>query len=231
LEAILVAVRLSVAHERVTAELERQQNDLIAASARLEKAGERRRLLLRERLRREVLEPIEGARVALERVESQAPNTGAASALTIAARELGGAETDIQAVAEGLPPLGPGSLQAALRRLSDVDSRVVVEAGPDAQTDEQGETMLRFVASELVTNALKHASAGTIRVVLCRNGGQLTLAVEDDGAGGADPAGGGLAGVALRVQRCGGRLDVRSPTAGGTTVTVAVPVRTPSSTA
>jgi len=231
LEAILVAVRLSVAHERVSAELERRRADLVAASARLEWAGERRRALLRERLRGEVLAPIEQARSALARVRDAPPLAGLAAPLSIAARELGGAEADILAVADGMPPLGPGSLSAALLRLGAGDSRVAVNADATASADEEIEAMLRFVASELLTNSLKHAGAGTIRVVLRRDGADLALTVADDGEGGADFTGWGLIGVADRVRGCGGRIEVRSPTAGGTTVTVTVPVRTPSSTA
>jgi signal transduction histidine kinase len=47
--------------------------------------------------------------------------------------------------------------------------------------------------------------------------------VADDGRGGADPRGSGLAGLADRVARLGGRLTVQSAPGGGTTVTTSIP--------
>ena len=52
-------------------------------------------------------------------------------------------------------------------------------------------------------------------------GDLLTLVVSDDGAGGADPRGQGLSGLAARVMGVDGRLAVTSP-AGGPTVIEAV---------
>ena len=54
------------------------------------------------------------------------------------------------------------------------------------------------------------------------------LSVSDDGAGGADPAGGsGLRGLEDRLGALDGRLEVDSPPGGGTRLTarVAAPVR------
>ncbi|XKK40804.1 hypothetical protein HFP72_10090 [Nocardiopsis sp. ARC36] len=47
--------------------------------------------------------------------------------------------------------------------------------------------------------------------------------VRDDGAGGADPSGTGLTGLAGRVEALDGRLSVDSPAGGPTTVTAEVP--------
>ena len=55
--------------------------------------------------------------------------------------------------------------------------------------------------------------------------GTLLLSVADDGAGGADPAGGGLSGLAQRVRTVDGRLEVASPPGGPTRVTVELPLR------
>ena len=55
--------------------------------------------------------------------------------------------------------------------------------------------------------------------------GCLRLQVADDGAGGADPTGGsGLRGLRDRVDALDGRLELRSPPGGGTTVTVEIPL-------
>ena len=57
-----------------------------------------------------------------------------------------------------------------------------------------------------------------------RLGGDLLLVVTDDGAGGADPAGGtGLAGLAKRVASVDGTFLLDSPAGGPTVITVELP--------
>jgi signal transduction histidine kinase len=54
----------------------------------------------------------------------------------------------------------------------------------------------------------------------------LDVAVADDGAGGADAAGGtGIRGLADRVEALGGRLELESPAGAGTTVRARLPLR------
>jgi DNA-binding NarL/FixJ family response regulator len=53
--------------------------------------------------------------------------------------------------------------------------------------------------SEVLANAVRHARASAITVVLCHRDGVLRAMVRDDGRGGADPAGGtGLRGIERR---------------------------------
>ncbi|MFD1936632.1 MULTISPECIES: hypothetical protein [Nonomuraea] len=49
------------------------------------------------------------------------------------------------------------------------------------------------------------------------------LRVHDDGVGGADPAGGGLSGLARRVAALDGRFTVTNPAGETTTITVQLP--------
>ncbi|MGO4417843.1 sensor histidine kinase, partial [Streptomyces sp. MCAF7] len=80
-----------------------------------------------------------------------------------------------------------------------------------------------------VTNAIKHSGAERITVALSgretevRSLGGLLIRVTDDGRGGADPAGGGLLGLARRVAALDGRLRVVSPPGGPTTVRAELP--------
>ena len=76
-----------------------------------------------------------------------------------------------------------------------------------------------YVVSEALTNVAKYASASVVRVVIERVEGGARIVVSDDGAGGADPAGGsGLRGLADRVEALGGRLTIDSPLGAGTTL-------------
>ncbi|MFE1272719.1 sensor histidine kinase [Streptomyces sp. NPDC058758] len=86
------------------------------------------------------------------------------------------------------------------------------------------ETAAYFVVSEAVTNAAKHADATAVSVrVAGAPGGPLTVRIEDDGRGGADPAGGGLTGLRGRVAALDGVLRIDSPLGGPTTIVAELP--------
>lgn len=80
-----------------------------------------------------------------------------------------------------------------------------------------------FVVSEAVTNAAKHASATAVTAQLTLRAAVLTVSVRDDGRGGADPDGTGLAGLRGRVEALDGRLRVDSPLGGPTLLTAELP--------
>ncbi|MEV0695169.1 histidine kinase [Streptomyces sp. NPDC050388] len=85
------------------------------------------------------------------------------------------------------------------------------------------ETAAYFVVSESVTNAAKHSAATEIQVSVRKHGPVLVVRVEDNGVGGARPAGSGLTGLHSRVGALDGRLQVHSPTGGPTTITAELP--------
>ncbi|WP_020119331.1 sensor histidine kinase [Streptomyces canus] len=85
------------------------------------------------------------------------------------------------------------------------------------------ETAAYFVVSEAVTNAAKHSAATRILVSVRAHGPVLVVRVEDDGVGGADPAGSGLTGLHSRVGALDGRLHIHSPAGGPTTITAELP--------
>lgn len=84
-------------------------------------------------------------------------------------------------------------------------------------------TAAYFVVCEAVTNAAKHSGASAVSVRVARRGPVLTVRVEDDGSGGADPSGTGLSGLLSRVAALDGLLRVESPAGGPTTVTAELP--------
>ncbi|WP_308286584.1 sensor histidine kinase [Streptomyces griseorubiginosus] len=85
------------------------------------------------------------------------------------------------------------------------------------------ETAAYFVVSEAVTNAAKHSAATEILVSVRAHGPVLVVRVEDNGVGGANPAGSGLTGLHSRVGALDGRLHVHSPSGGPTTITAELP--------
>mgnify|MGYP003345147308 CR=1 FL=1 len=89
--------------------------------------------------------------------------------------------------------------------------------------------ILYRVAQDAVANAIRHARARTIRIVLRAAAGGIALSVVDDGVG-FDPAtlvrrpdALGVAGMRDRAELAGGRLAVTSAPGRGTTVEAWVP--------
>jgi signal transduction histidine kinase len=126
-------------------------------------------------------------------------------------------------------------LISALEYLKD-DS---VSSGLEIAIDIQGkarrldspiETVLFRVAQEALHNIVRHAQVGRARILLVYQSQEITLKVEDSGAGFnpvqpfAPPRGWGLAGMRERVESVGGQLNIESEPGKGTIVEVAVPV-------
>jgi signal transduction histidine kinase len=95
------------------------------------------------------------------------------------------------------------------------------------------EANLYRVAQEALHNILKHARATHVNVALHRRGGDLLLAIEDNGRGftvepSASRAAGSGLGVTSMQERAaliGGALSIESEPGRGTTIRVRVPVR------
>jgi signal transduction histidine kinase len=85
------------------------------------------------------------------------------------------------------------------------------------------ESAAYFVIAEALTNTAKHAQAAHSWVSMTDEHRSLVVVVGDDGRGGADPAGSGLAGLRARVEALDGRLSVESRDTAGTTVKVSIP--------
>ncbi|MEW1636074.1 sensor domain-containing protein [Streptomyces sp. NPDC093801] len=88
----------------------------------------------------------------------------------------------------------------------------------------QVEVAVYFAVTEALTNAAKHADAGSVRVTLTRAGGMVRAEIGDDGRGGAaEGRGTGLLGIRRRVEAVDGVLRVQSPPGGPTVITVECP--------
>jgi signal transduction histidine kinase len=101
-----------------------------------------------------------------------------------------------------------------------------VSCGTPEPLPETIELAIYFVASEAMANIAKHARARAASIRLSHNGDTVAIAIEiaDDGAGGANPAGGtGLSGLADRIAALDGELLVTSPAGHGTILTAKLP--------
>jgi len=82
------------------------------------------------------------------------------------------------------------------------------------------ESAVYFAVSECIANTVKHSGARRAWVRSEDAGGTLRVVVGDDGRGGADVAGSGLAGVRRRLAAFDGTMTVDSPHGGPTVVTM-----------
>lgn len=81
-----------------------------------------------------------------------------------------------------------------------------------------------FVTLEAVTNAVKHAQASSISIVLEITSDRVTAEIGDDGVGGAMVgAGSGLVGLRDRLAAFSGTLDVTAEPDRGTLVRMMLP--------
>jgi signal transduction histidine kinase len=137
---------------------------------------------------------------------------------------------ELQEISRGLHPAisSKGGLGAALRALARRSS-IPVELTVDLprQLPERVEVAAYYIASEALTNAAKHARASTVRIDVTLLDAHIRISVHDDGVGGADPSRGtGLIGLKDRVEALGGRIEITSPTQGGTTLLATMPIET-----
>jgi signal transduction histidine kinase len=107
---------------------------------------------------------------------------------------------------------------------------VTVDMQTDARVPENVEVTAYYIASEALTNALRHAHASQVRITVESDDRRLMLTVGDDGVGGADASrGSGLIGLHDRVAALGGVLAVHSRPGSGTVLTAEIPVSAPTS--
>jgi signal transduction histidine kinase len=139
---------------------------------------------------------------------------------------------ELRATAQALFPsiLRDRGLGGALRSLAgrtEVGVEVALEPDPLPRLDEVVEAGAYFLASEAVTNALKHADTDRIVVRVAQEGEGLRVEVADRGRG-FDPAsvslGGGLQNLRDRVNALGGTLRIIAAPGEGTCVTALLPI-------
>jgi signal transduction histidine kinase len=132
---------------------------------------------------------------------------------------------ELRALAHGIMPavLTRGGLRAGVASLVDQMAIPVAADVAEGRFAAPVEATAYFVVAEALTNVVKHARATRAVVVVGVEDDTLRVEVHDDGIGGAVAAGHGLAGLADRVSALGGRLTVRSRSAGGTLVRATIP--------
>jgi signal transduction histidine kinase len=153
----------------------------------------------------------------------------AESLLTQADDELQHALAELRELARGIHPatLSTHGLRPALTGLTErAPIPVEITLIPRERLPEAVEVAIYYLVAEAITNVAKYAQATQATVVVERaeSNGHVTVAVQDDGIGGADPGNGtGLVGLTDRIEALGGRLHIDSPRGRGTCLTAEIP--------
>jgi signal transduction histidine kinase len=202
---------------------------LAASRARVVAATteERRRMVrdLHDGAQQRLVHAVITLKLALRELES---HDGSAAALVREALDHAqNANSELRELVHGILPavLTSGGLRAGVVALVSRSSLpVTVDVCPQ-RFPSAIEATAYFVASEALTNAIKHSDAERVEVVVAVDGGTLHVEVRDDGVGGADPShGSGLTGLRDRVEALGGTLEITSEAGAGTSLVARIPI-------
>ncbi len=180
----------------------------------------------------DTLQSLGALRLQLSSARRSADAAALRSALDVAVDELEHEIANLRSLIAELRPasldelgLEPalGGLLERCAKLHGLTLHAVVQL--DGRFDPEIEVTVYRVVQEALTNAARHAHAGTIEVEVVEQEGEIAVTVADDGSG-FDPragrAGFGLAGMHERVTLAGGRLAIRSG-AQGTVIAATLP--------
>lgn len=227
--SLVVVARLRVLEQRSDA----TQREIRALSHQMVHTQEEERKNLSRELHDHVAQVLTGLRMELGRIERANPS--AASGIAECKELVDEMFGTVRNLALGLRPsmLDDFGLQAALEwHTRDLMSRFALnvdlkmDGDFDALSDKH-RTCLYRVVQEATTNAVRHARAANIHILVVASGGQLQVTIADDGIG-LDPArrgsGLGLRGIEERVRELAGTMTISRQAGGGTRLAVRLPM-------
>ncbi|HWD94825.1 MAG TPA: GAF domain-containing sensor histidine kinase [Acidimicrobiales bacterium] len=205
--------------------------ELVASRARIAAAADETRRQIERDLHDGTQQQLVSIILELRAAQSTTPELGQLQAqLVRVAHGLDDVVEELREISRGIHPalLSKAGLNSALKALG---RRAAVPVELELRSEERlpapVEVAAYYVASEALTNAVKHAKASVVSIELDVRGGVLSLVIRDDGVGGADPKlGSGLLGLADRVEALGGRLEISSTPRSGTSLMIEIPVDT-----
>ena len=216
------------AHE-LTLDLQRTRERLVLA-----REEERRRL--RRDLHDGLGPALAGHLLRLDLLANQVANDPLAAVQVDTLRdEVRTTMSDVRRVVEGLRPpaldeLGlRGSIEQVAQRLTaGSTTTVVVDADDLPSLPAAVEVAVFRIATEAVTNVVRHAQAQQCHVQVAAVDGRVVVRIDDDGTGlhsnGRPPTGHGLQTMRERAEELRGRLHVSSGPDGGTSVRAEIPL-------
>jgi len=228
LAAVTAAAEIALENARLHVELRGRLQELRGSRARIVDVANKER----QRLERNLHDGAQQRLVALSLELSLlggdlSSDKGAQERLDRAQRQIAVSLAELREIARGIHPavLSAHGLAVALEQLAalaPVRVRLAVETG--GRLPEALEVAAYYLVCESLANVGKYAQAASATVEVSRASSQVIIEVTDDGIGGADEErGGGLRGIADRVEALDGRLQVWSPVGGGTRIRAEIP--------
>ncbi|MDR2254626.1 MAG: sensor histidine kinase [Arthrobacter sp.] len=229
--------RQAQARESLLAELVATRDELVRSERRAGEEAERARLA--RDIHDTVSQSLSSIQMLLHAAERAPEGEQTTELLRLARDSAASAQAETRAIVRALAPapLQEEGLAAALRRLAGTEwaggPGVLIEVHGDERLDMSRRTALLRLAQGAVGNALRHARAGRVEVLLTVDDAAARLRVSDDGVGfapelapGAGHGAGhfGLASMRERVAQLGGSLEVDSAPGNGTRVVVVLPL-------
>jgi signal transduction histidine kinase len=232
LPVFVPTMRIAMERDRLYRDLNAKLDQLRASRQRLIEASMAERRRLERNLHDGAQQRLIAALLGLRALETRLATEAGLTALVGETREgLELAIADLRDLARGLHPplLAQHGLAAAVRWGA---SRSTLPVELDLHVEEKLPDVIEeaayYVSAEAITNAVKHSRADLIRLRIAHVGEELTVAVEDDGVGGAclspDGDGTGLSGLRDRLESLGGTFALESPPGGGTRLVAVFPL-------
>jgi signal transduction histidine kinase len=220
-------------------EAEERNRELVELSTHLQSVAEREKASLARELHDELGGLLVGARMDISWAEQHlsGDNPDLKQRLHRVQQNLSAGVDLKRRIIDELRPtlLDDIGLFAALRwQLKETCGRAglkCIESYPDDEPKFNSEAAIALfrIAQEAFTNILKHSAATSMDITLNINAGKIVMQISDDGKG--IPAGRltavgshGIASMRHRVRALGGRLDIRSSSAGGTSLLAQIPL-------
>lgn len=235
--ALLVSAERELAAAEERARADRDMLSRVIGAQEAERARVARDL--HDQIGQSLTSVLLGLRLVIDSLAEDQPDLADARAHADEVRTLvAGALGEVRQLAFELRPtvLDDVGLVAAVRRLAaDLAGRhrvqVQVALGglhDDSRFAAELETVVYRVVQEALTNVARHAGASHATISIAVDDGRLRAEVVDDGVGFEPPAGRaaslGLAGMNERASLVGGRVEITSMPAAGTTVRLEVPL-------
>ena len=220
--------------QKAESELKLSRERLRQLSRRLIEAQETERSHIARELHDEIGQALTAVKISLQAAESRAGSADVRSRIEESTLIVDEALDQVRNMSVALRPslLDDLGLVPALRWYLDQQSarggfEAHFAADPEIEATSEVQTACFRIAQEALTNVSRHAGARVVRLEVRQEGGQVRLAVSDDGKGfdvarvfersGAD-ASLGLHGMRERARLLGGRVTVQSEPARGTVV-------------
>ena len=232
--SVASAMRLAVENDRLTAEVQAQLEEVRASRARIVEAGDRERRRVERDLHDGAQQRLD---LAQSRVAGRAPRAGRRWGPGRPTRAWTGHQKrpwqrwPSCAIwhSGSIPSSSPRAASGRRSSPSPIARRSTCRSTSASERYSPAvEGAAYFVISEALANVTKYAKATKATVRIRGLDDHLSIEVDDDGIGGADPrSGSGLRGLADRLAALDGTITIVSPVGGGTRISAQIPTIQP----